>query len=92
MSDGTAPRGYSGSPQDRKLELKPGPRVALDSARRWTPDDPPELDWTYGPADVIVAFVRSSGERTQRPPGLAERICELPTSGRRGWVEVALAF
>ena len=85
MSGGTAPRGCSGSPQARKLGLKPGLRVALDGAPLgWTLDDPPELDRVEGPADVIVAFVRSSGERTQRPPGLAERICELPTSGVSG--------
>jgi hypothetical protein len=33
VSDGTAPRGYSGSPQARKLGLKPGLRVALDGGR-----------------------------------------------------------
>jgi len=42
--------------------LKPGLRVALGGAPLgWTLDDPPELDWVDGPADGIVAFVRSSG-------------------------------
>ena len=80
MSDGTVPRGYSGSPQARKLGLKPGLRVALDGSRLgWTLDDPPDLDWVDGPADVIVAFVRSSAELGQRLPGLAERI--FPAGG-----------
>jgi hypothetical protein len=33
VSDGTTPRGCSGSPQARKLGLKPGLRVALDGGR-----------------------------------------------------------
>lgn len=60
--------------------LKPGLRVALGGAPLgWTLDDPPELDWVDGPADGIVAFVRSSGELAQRLPGLAERI--FPAGG-----------
>ena len=52
----------------------------LDGARLgWTLDDPPELDWVDGPAKVIVAFVRSSGELVPRLPGLAERI--FPAGG-----------
>ena len=80
MSDNGAPRGYSGTPQARKLGLKPGLRVALDGAPPgWTLDHPPGLDWVDGSADVIVAFVRSSGELAQRLPGLAERI--FPAGG-----------
>ncbi len=73
MSDGTP--GYSGTPQARKLGLKPGLRVALDGAPPdWTLTDPPDLDWVDGPADVVVAFVRSSDDLAQRLPALAERI------------------
>ena len=80
MSDRTAPRGYSGTPQARKLGLKPGLRVALDGVPPgWTLDDPPELEWVDGPADVIVAFVRSSDDLAQRLPELAERI--FPAGG-----------
>jgi hypothetical protein len=81
VSDGSAPPGYSGSSQTRKLGLKPGLRVALDGAPPgWALDDPPELDRVVtGPADVIVAFVRSSGELAQRLPELAERI--FPAGG-----------
>jgi hypothetical protein len=32
----------------------------------WTPGAPPELDRVDGPADVVVALVRSSGEPAQR--------------------------
>ena len=80
MSDGSAPPGYSGSSQARKLGLKPGLRVALENAPPgWTLDDPRPLDRAGGPADVIVAFVRSSGELAQRLPELAERI--FPAGG-----------
>lgn len=56
--------GYSPAPQARKLGLKPGQRVAIDAAPPgWTLDDPPEIDYvTDGPADVIVAFVRSCAD------------------------------
>ena len=81
MIDGNGPSGYSGTPQARKLGLKPGLRVALDGAPSgWMLDNPPALEWVVdGPADVIIAFFRSSGELAQRLPGLAQRI--FPAGG-----------
>jgi hypothetical protein len=69
--------GYSGSPQARKLGLKPGLRVAIEAAPDgWRLDDPPELDVVDagGPADVIVAFVRAAAELDERVDDYARRI------------------
>jgi hypothetical protein len=53
--------GYSATPQARKLGIKPGSRVALVGAEGWTLTDPPDIDEAReGPADVIVAFVRTA--------------------------------
>jgi hypothetical protein len=70
--------GYSGTPQARKLGLKPGLRVALDDAPPgWALDDPPGGLMPADPdggADVIVAFFRAAAEIAARLPPLAERI------------------
>jgi hypothetical protein len=67
-----------GASQARKLGLKEGQRVGLDSAPAgWEFHDPPgglrPAD-TGGGADVIVAFFRAEAEITTRLPGLARRI------------------
>jgi hypothetical protein len=70
--------GYSGTPQARKLGIKPGLRVALDSPPDgWQLQDPPggllpaDPD---GAADVIVAFFAAAAQISDRLPALAERI------------------
>jgi hypothetical protein len=73
-----ADAGYSGTPQARKLGLKPGSRVALDHVPSdWELLDPPDGLVTVGPrsaADVIVCFCRREGEVAKRLPGLGRRI------------------
>jgi hypothetical protein len=70
--------GYSGTPQARKLGLKPGLRVVLDSAPDgWELLDPP--DWLRaadddGGADVVIAFFRAEAEIGARLPALAQRV------------------
>lgn len=70
--------GYPGTPQARKLGLKPGQRVGLDRPPpgwRLT-DPPPELtpvDPT-DPADVIIGFFGAADELRDRLPGLLRRI------------------
>jgi hypothetical protein len=55
--------GYSATPQVRKLGIKPGHRVALLGAEGWTLTEPPDVEYVDdGPADVIVAFIRSARE------------------------------
>jgi hypothetical protein len=57
--------GYSGTPQARKLGIKPGIRVALEHAPDgWTLDDPPPYEAASGtaPADVVLAFVRAEAD------------------------------
>ncbi|MFY9669176.1 MAG: DUF3052 family protein [Trebonia sp.] len=72
------PAGYSGTPQARKLGLKPGHRVALDDPPDgWELQEPPGglLDADPdGAADVILAFFRTAAEIPDRLPGLARRI------------------
>lgn len=72
------PTGYSGTPQWRKLGLKPGLRMTVDGAPRgWALEDPPDgitLGRKAGPADVIVAFFRAADDLPIRLPGLADRI------------------
>ena len=44
------PAGYSGTPQARKLGLKPGHRVALDEPPDgWELQEPPAASWTPTP-------------------------------------------
>lgn len=70
--------GYPGTPQSRKLGLKPGQRVALDDPPDgWSLRDPPggllpsDPD---GAADLIVAFFRAAAEIADRLPALGQRI------------------
>lgn len=69
MSGVTA--GYSGTPQSRKLGIKPGLRVGLDGAPPgWQlTDAPPVTAARTGPVDVLIWFVRSAAELA----GLARR-------------------
>ena len=70
--------GYSGTPQARKLGLKPGQRVALDHPPpRWQlTEPPPELTPVDAPepADVVISFFGAARELPGRLPGLAKRI------------------
>jgi hypothetical protein len=70
--------GYSGTPQARKLGLKPGLRVAFDAPPPgWSLTAPPgglapaDAD---GAADVIIAFFRTAAEFPPRLPPLSQRI------------------
>jgi hypothetical protein len=67
----------AGTPQARKLGLKPGTRVALDAPPDgWRLTDPPAgllAPDADGTADVLVAFFRASAEIVERLPGLARR-------------------
>ncbi|HEV7207837.1 MAG TPA: DUF3052 domain-containing protein [Mycobacteriales bacterium] len=70
--------GYSGTPQARKLGMKPGQRVCLDkSPRGWRLVDPPaELVFVDAPApaELVVAFFITAAELPRRLPGLAQQI------------------
>lgn len=68
--------GYSGTPQARKLGIKPGMSVNLESAPDgWSlTDPPPGLEFVDGPADVVVAFFRRCAELPERLPELAQWI------------------
>jgi hypothetical protein len=71
--------GYSGTPQARKLGLKPGLRIALDDPPPdWSLSDPPDglqpADAADGAADVIIAFFRAAAEIGPRLPALAPRV------------------
>jgi DUF3052 family protein len=69
--------GYSSAPQARKLGLKPGLRVALDSAPPgWELTEPPAVRFVPGgePADVIISFVHAATELTDRVAELGRRI------------------
>ena len=71
--------GYSGTPQARKLGLKPGFRVAFDDPPPgWSLAGPPDgllfADATEGAADVIIAFFRTAADIPPRLPGLARRV------------------
>jgi len=67
--------GYSATPQARKLGLKPGLRLGLiDPPRGWRlVDPPPTAPAGDGPADVLIAFVRTAAE-LDGLPDLGERI------------------
>ena len=73
-----AEAGYSGTPQAKKLGLKPGHRLAVVGApRAWRVSDPPDglVKVTGdGPADVILCFCRRASEVVERIPRLAPRI------------------
>jgi hypothetical protein len=74
---GTA--GYSGTPQARKLGLKPGQRVAFDSPPDgWSLHLPPDglllMSGADDSADVVIAFFRAEAEIAARLPGLARRV------------------
>jgi hypothetical protein len=73
----------SGTPQARKLGLKPGMRAVLDGAPEgWALDDPPGgllradpgTAEDAGAADVIIAFFRAADEIPRRLPSLSRRI------------------
>ncbi len=70
--------GYSGTPQARKLGLKPGQRVALDEPPDgWRLREPPDgllAPAADGTADVIVAFFRAEAEIDGRLLALARRV------------------
>ena len=70
--------GYPGTPQARKLGLKPGQRVALDHAPPgWRLADPPPglaPAAAAGPADVVISFFGAARELPDRLPGLVKRI------------------
>ncbi len=72
------PAGYSGTPQAKKLGLKPGHRLSLDHApARWGVADPPDgvvLVDDPERADVVISFFSSAGELPGRLGGLGERI------------------
>jgi hypothetical protein len=72
---GSVTSGYSGTPQVRKLGIRPGMRVALEGAPPgWVLDEPPPVvDARGGQADVIVRFVREAAELGD-VPSLGERI------------------
>jgi hypothetical protein len=58
---GTA--GYSGTPQARKLGLKPGSRYAqVNAPPGWALEDPPPLEDGSVHADVVLHFVRAAAE------------------------------
>jgi hypothetical protein len=70
--------GYAGTPQARKLGLKPGQRVCLDNAPHgWTLNDPPvDIAYVDAPesADLIVSFFTVVEQLAARLPDLAQRI------------------
>ncbi len=70
--------GHSGTPQARKLGLKPGLLVALDDPPPgWTLSRPAGLlaaDDADGAADMLIAFFRTAAEIPCRLPALARRV------------------
>jgi hypothetical protein len=57
--------GYSGTPQLKKLGIKPGTRLAIvDAPEGWAFEEPPVgvVRVTDGAADVIIAFVLAAAE------------------------------
>ena len=70
--------GYSGTPQARKLGIKPGQRICLDNPPPgWQLTDPPaEISFvgTGASADLIVSFFTASDKLTERLPSLVKRI------------------
>ena len=70
--------GYSGTPQARKLGLKPGQRVAMDHPPpHWhLTEPPPELTHVDAsePADVVISFFGAARELPDRLPRLVKQI------------------
>jgi hypothetical protein len=70
--------GYSGTPQSRKLGLKPGQRVCVNCAPPgWSfASPPPELVHVEAtePADIVLAFFTTADDIARRLPDLAQRI------------------
>ena len=70
--------GAAGTPQARKLGLKPGQRIALDDPPDgWHLREPPDgllAPGADGAADLIVAFFRAEAELADRLPALARRV------------------
>jgi hypothetical protein len=70
--------GYSGTPQARKLGLKPGHRISFDHPPPgWALEDPPgDLVRVSSSevADVVIAFFSAADELPRRLPGLVGRI------------------
>jgi hypothetical protein len=68
----------TGTPQARKLGLKPGMRVALDAPPPgWRLTDPPAgllAPDEDGAADVIIAFFPAAARIVERLPVLAPRV------------------
>lgn len=77
------PAGYSGTPQAKKLGIKPGQRLCLDEPPDgWSLTDPPRgviLVRAPEPADIIISFFRAGDELPVRLGKLAPRI--FPTGG-----------
>jgi hypothetical protein len=73
-----ADAGYSGTPQLKKLGIVPGARWDVDAAPEgWafeTAPDPADRAPSSGPADVILAFVRSAAEILPALDRLEQRI------------------
>jgi hypothetical protein len=72
------PAGSSGTPQSRKLGLKPAMRVDFDQRPRgWSLIDPPP-DLVYvdppEPADLVVSFFTAAEQLAERLPALTQRI------------------
>ena len=70
--------GYSGTPQARKLGIKPGQRIYLDHRPpRWKLSDPPH-DVVYakasGPCDLVISFFTAADQLSGRLPDLTQRI------------------
>jgi hypothetical protein len=69
--------GYSGTPQARKLGIKPGSRIRLTGAPDgWDWEALPDgaIELGSGPADVIVAFVTAAARVGDQITGLAPDI------------------
>ncbi|MFZ4893435.1 DUF3052 domain-containing protein [Plantibacter sp. Mn2098] len=70
--------GYSGSPQAKKLGIKPGVRLALHRTPAGWRFDADPTDATLvtddGPADVLIAFVTSADDVLTDIDSLRERV------------------
>ena len=80
--------GYSGTPQARKLGIKPGQRIYLDQPPpRWKLSEPPD-DVVYakasGPCDLVISFFTAADQLSGRLPDLTQRIFPEALSGLRG--------
>lgn len=78
-----ADAGYSGTPQLKKLGIVPGARWDVDAAPEgWAFEiapDPADRAAASGPADVIVAFVRTAAEIVPALERLEHRV--FPAGG-----------